>query len=89
MIACGEGGITVLKSVAKTELDRALALDIVRVTEASAVSAALWRGRGNEVAAASYGVELVNPDVHDTGSKGAVVVAYFEDGWQVWGSYHP
>ncbi|MFO7477548.1 MAG: class II fructose-bisphosphatase [Methyloceanibacter sp.] len=39
------------KAQAKTELDRALALDIVRVTEATAVAAALWRGRGNEPAA--------------------------------------
>ena len=39
------------KAQAKTELDRALALDIVRVTEATAVAAALWRGRGNEAAA--------------------------------------
>ena len=38
-----------LKAQAKSELDRALALDIVRVTEASAVAAALWRGRGNAV----------------------------------------
>jgi hypothetical protein len=44
---------------------------------------------GKTVADASYGVELVNPSVHNTGSKGDVVVAYFEDGWQVWGSYHP
>jgi fructose-1,6-bisphosphatase II / sedoheptulose-1,7-bisphosphatase len=41
----------VSKAQAKTELDRALALDIVRVTEATAVAAALWRGRGNEPAA--------------------------------------
>ena len=40
-----------LKAQAKSELDRALALDIVRVTEATAVAAALWRGRGNEAAA--------------------------------------
>ncbi len=34
-----------------TQLDRALALDIVRVTEATAVAAAMWRGRGDEAAA--------------------------------------
>ena len=39
------------KAPARTELDRALALDIVRVTEGTAVAAALWRGRGNEAAA--------------------------------------
>jgi fructose-1,6-bisphosphatase II / sedoheptulose-1,7-bisphosphatase len=41
----------VLRAAAKTELDRTLALDIVRATEAAAVAAAEWRGRGNEVAA--------------------------------------
>jgi hypothetical protein len=44
---------------------------------------------GKKAADASYGVELVNPTVHDTGSQGDVVVAHFKDGWQVWGSYHP
>ena len=39
------------EDTAGTELDRALALDIVRVTEATAVAAARWRGRGDEAAA--------------------------------------
>ena len=40
-----------MSKVAASEVDRALALDIVRVTEAAAVAAAEWRGRGDEVAA--------------------------------------
>ena len=44
---------------------------------------------GSKVADASYGVELWNPQEHDTGQVGDVVVAYFKGGWQVWGSYHP
>ena len=47
------------KAPAKTELDRALALDIVRVTEATAVAAALWRGRGNEAAADEAAAEAM------------------------------
>lgn len=44
---------------------------------------------GKTVAEASYGVEMVNPNEADTGSKLDVAVAHFRAGWQVWGSYHP
>jgi len=57
-------------ALAKTELDRALALDIVRVTEATAVAAALWRGRGNEAAADEAALESVR--VSTLGKKGSV-----------------
>ncbi len=40
-----------MPKAAGSEVDRTLALDIVRVTEAAAVAAAEWRGRGDEVAA--------------------------------------
>lgn len=40
-----------MSKAAGHEVDRTLALDIVRVTEAAAVAAAEWRGRGDEVAA--------------------------------------
>jgi fructose-1,6-bisphosphatase II / sedoheptulose-1,7-bisphosphatase len=40
-----------VSKAARHEVDRTLALDIVRVTEAAAVAAAEWRGRGDEVAA--------------------------------------
>jgi len=44
---------------------------------------------GSKVAAASYGVELINPAVHNSGSEGDVVVAHFAHGWEVCGAYHP
>jgi hypothetical protein len=44
---------------------------------------------GAAVADASWGVELGNPTVHNTGNQADVVVAHFANGWQVWGSYHP
>jgi hypothetical protein len=43
---------------------------------------------GPLIAKASYGVELMNPTIHDTGRLGAVVVAHFAIGWRVWGVYH-
>ena len=68
-----------LKSVAKTELDRALALDIVRVTEASAVSAALWRGRGNEVAADEAAATAMYRELASLPIQGVVVVGEGEE----------
>ncbi len=44
---------------------------------------------GAKVMSASYGVELLNPGEHDSGTEVDVVVAHFPAGWQVWGSYHP
>jgi hypothetical protein len=43
---------------------------------------------GAGVASSSYGVELINPTIQDTGRLGAVVVAHFAVGWCVWGVYH-
>lgn len=62
------------KAPAKTELDRALALDIVRVTEATAVAAALWRGRGNEAAADEAAAEAMYLELERLAIEGVVVV---------------
>lgn len=62
------------KAPAKTELDRALALDIVRVTEATAVAAALWRGRGNEAAADEAAAEAMYRELERLAIEGVVVV---------------
>ena len=62
------------KAPAKTELDRALALDIVRVTEATAVAAALWRGRGNEAAADEAAAEAMYRELERLATEGVVVV---------------
>ncbi len=68
-----------LKSAAKSELDRALALDIVRVTEATAVAAALWRGRGNEVAADEAAATAMYRELARLPIDGVVVVGEGEE----------
>ena len=67
------------KASAKTELDRALALDIVRVTEATAVAAALWRGRGNEAAADEAAAEAMYRELERLAIEGVVVVGEGEE----------
>jgi fructose-1,6-bisphosphatase II / sedoheptulose-1,7-bisphosphatase len=69
----------VLKAAAKTELDRALALDIVRVTEATAVAAALWRGRGNEAAADEAAAAAMYRELARLPIEGVVVVGEGEE----------
>jgi len=64
---------------AKTELDRALALDIVRVTEATAVAAALWRGRGNEAAADEAAATAMYRELARLPIEGVVVVGEGEE----------
>ena len=67
------------KAHAKTELDRALALDIVRVTEATAVAAALWRGRGNEAAADEAAAAAMYRELAGLPIEGVVVVGEGEE----------
>jgi fructose-1,6-bisphosphatase II / sedoheptulose-1,7-bisphosphatase len=69
----------VSKAQAKTELDRALALDIVRVTEATAVAAALWRGRGNEAAADEAAAAAMYRELARLPIEGVVVVGEVEE----------
>jgi fructose-1,6-bisphosphatase II / sedoheptulose-1,7-bisphosphatase len=66
-------------ALAKTELDRALALDIVRVTEATAVAAALWRGRGNEAAADEAAATAMYRELARLPIEGVVVVGEGEE----------
>jgi fructose-1,6-bisphosphatase II / sedoheptulose-1,7-bisphosphatase len=66
-------------ALAKTELDRALALDIVRVTEATAVAAALWRGRGNEAAADEAASTAMYRELARLPIEGVVVVGEGEE----------
>ncbi|MDP9334036.1 MAG: hypothetical protein M3Q30_12120 [Actinomycetota bacterium] len=42
---------------------------------------------GKAVTAASWGIELFDDAIPDTGRQAAVVVAHFALGWQVWGVY--
>jgi fructose-1,6-bisphosphatase II / sedoheptulose-1,7-bisphosphatase len=69
----------VSKAQAKSELDRALALDIVRVTEATAVAAALWRGRGNEAAADEAAATAMYRELARLPIEGVVVVGEGEE----------
>lgn len=62
------------ESTARTELDRALALDIVRVTEATAVAAARWRGRGDEAAADEAAAAAMYREIARLPIEGVVVV---------------
>jgi fructose-1,6-bisphosphatase II / sedoheptulose-1,7-bisphosphatase len=78
-IARGQGGTDVSKAQARTELDRALALDIVRVTEATAVAAALWRGRGNEAAADESAATAMYRELARLPIEGVVVVGEGEE----------
>jgi fructose-1,6-bisphosphatase II / sedoheptulose-1,7-bisphosphatase len=74
-----QGGSNVSKAQVKTELDRVLALDIVRVTEATAVAAALWRGRGNEAAADEAAAAAMYRELARLPIEGVVVVGEGEE----------
>jgi fructose-1,6-bisphosphatase II / sedoheptulose-1,7-bisphosphatase len=69
----------VSQAAVKTELDRALALDIVRVTEATAVAAALWRGRGNEADADESAATAMYRELARLPIEGVVVVGEGEE----------
>jgi fructose-1,6-bisphosphatase II / sedoheptulose-1,7-bisphosphatase len=56
-----------------------LALDIVRVTEAAAVAAALWRGRGNEAAADEAAATAMYRELARLPIEGVVVVGEGEE----------
>ena len=64
---------------ARTELDRALALDVVRVTEATAVAAARWRGRGDEAAADEAAAAAMYREIARLPIEGVVVVGEGEE----------
>ena len=59
---------------AKDGLDRVLVLEIARVTEAAAVAAARWRGRGNEKAADKAAVDSMRRELGRVNIDGTVVI---------------
>jgi fructose-1,6-bisphosphatase II / sedoheptulose-1,7-bisphosphatase len=69
----------VSEATASTELDRALALDIVRVTEATAVAAARWRGRGDEAAADEAAAAAMYREIARLPIEGEIVVGEGEE----------
>ncbi len=67
------------KASAKTGLDRMLALEIVRVTEATAVAAARLRGRGDEAAADQAAMGAMYRELAALPIQGVVVVGEGEE----------
>jgi fructose-1,6-bisphosphatase II / sedoheptulose-1,7-bisphosphatase len=55
-------------------LDRVLVLEVARVTEAAAIAAAHWRGRGNKNAADGAAVEAMRTELARVNIKGRVVI---------------
>ncbi len=55
-------------------MDRVVSIEIVRVTERTAVAAALWRGRGNEKAADKAAVEAMWRELNRLSIAGHVVI---------------
>jgi fructose-1,6-bisphosphatase II / sedoheptulose-1,7-bisphosphatase len=69
----------VAKTSAKTGLDRTLALEIVRVTEATAAAAARLRGRGDEAAADQAAAAAMHRELALLPMRGVVVVGEGEE----------
>lgn len=67
------------KAQVGAELDRALALDIVRVTEGTAVAAALWRGRGDEASADEAAAQVMYRELERLAIEGVMVVGTGEE----------
>lgn len=58
----------------ETKLNRVFSLEIARVTEAAAVAAAKWRGRGNEKAADQAAVDAMRRELGKLDMAGKVVI---------------
>ena len=63
-----------LQAAGRTGLDRTLALNIVRVTEATAIAAARLRGRGDEAAADEAAADAMHRELSRLPIEGIVVV---------------
>jgi fructose-1,6-bisphosphatase II len=59
---------------ARTPPDRNLALELVRVTEAAAMGASRWIGRGDKIAADQAAVDLMRLMVNTVSMRGVVVI---------------
>jgi fructose-1,6-bisphosphatase II / sedoheptulose-1,7-bisphosphatase len=55
-------------------IDRSLTLELVRVTEAAALAAAAWRGKGNEKAADAAAVEAMRAEMSNVHIHGRIVI---------------
>src|SRR5271157_120283 len=66
---------TSIAAAARREtMDRVVSIEIVRVTERTAVAAARWRGRGNERAADQAAVEAMWRELNRLPFSGRVVI---------------
>ena len=61
-------------------MDRNLALEVVRVTEAAALASARLMGRGDRVAADQAAIEAMRKAFNDAGVRGEVVIGEGERG---------
>ncbi|HUP72532.1 MAG TPA: class II fructose-bisphosphatase [Acidimicrobiales bacterium] len=57
-----------------TAVDRNLALELVRTTEAAAMAASRWMGRGDKIAADHAAVEAMRRVLHSVSMNGVVVI---------------
>jgi len=60
-------------------LHRSLALELVRVTEAAAIAAAEWRGKGNEKAADDAAVQAMKTQLDSVAIAGRIVIGEGEE----------
>src|SRR5437588_9526244 len=70
----GRGAISSITVQPHLALERVLSLEIVRVTERAAVSAARWAGRGNERAADQAAVDAMRRELNRLPIDGTVVI---------------
>ena len=67
-------GSSRMNADARTPPDRNLALELVRVTEAAAMGASRWIGRGDKNAADQAAVDLMRLMVNTVSMRGVVVI---------------
>ena len=77
----GSGGSVAELIISEQEIvERILILELVRVTERAAVSAARWRGRGDERAADGAAVDAMRRELNRLSIDGTVVIGEGERG---------
>ena len=70
----GRGAVSSITIQPELALERVLSLEIVRVTERAAVSAARWSGRGNEKAADQAAVDAMRRELNKLPIDGTVMI---------------
>ena len=70
----GRGAVSHITIQPELALERVLSLEIVRVTERAAVSAARWSGRGNEKAADQAAVDAMRRELNKLPIDGTVMI---------------